>query len=99
MNKAFSNDRNFISNSGIYEAYFTEVKTGIHFTDFLDRCARILSLPIAARIAKAVTVSAALLGMIGVIGAMESEASSLPFGILLASALLGVEYLCLRRKK
>ena len=49
-------------------------------------------------IARALGFGLSLVGFIGIIGAMETGAIRLGFGLVLGAALLGVEVLCLRRQ-
>ena len=46
---------------------------------------------------KVVTVALCLVGLIGIIGGMESGALSLPLGLLFGLLLVGAEFLCLRK--
>lgn len=60
---------------------------------------QILTGATAKRLAKAGGVALALVGMIGVAGAMERGTVSLFAGLAICSVLLTVEFLCLRTGK
>lgn len=105
MNKYYANEDCYISNKRIFEAYFTEVKKEPNvFEKGIDRLLSVLTALLlalssakACRIAKAITVAFGLLGFAGLIGSMERGAISLGWGFLLASLLLGLEYLLLKK--
>ena len=106
MNTYFENNRDFNSNSRIFEAYFTEaVKPAGAFQKsldsllcFLSALLRILTGATVRRIAKVSVVALSLVGFIGVIGAIERGSLGIGIGLLLGAMLLGIEYLCLHGK-
>lgn len=93
------------SNNDIFEVYFEEsVMRAGTLRRMLDRMLAFFShmlLSLTSARAKAIFrvggVAVSLVGMVGVIGAMESGAVSLLGGVLIGALLIGVEYLCLRR--
>ena len=104
MNKAFTNNDQFISNKRIMEAYFAEAEmTAGKLDGILDRIAAILlsilSVLTCARVISLTRTCVAvgcLVGFVGLIGAMESGSISLLSGLLLSVPVLGVEYLTLK---
>ncbi len=105
MNISYQKNSNIHSNNDIFEAYFegSVVRVGA-WHRILDRILAFLShilLALTSARAKSILraggVALSLIGMVGVIGAMESGAISLFGGVLAGLLLIGVEYLCLRR--
>ncbi len=107
MNTCFENNSRFNSNNRIYEGYFTEfqkpagrVRRALDF--FLYIIAAALTALTSARalcIYRTVGVAGSLVGLAGIIGAMECGTLSLGAGLLIGAALVGIEYLCLRPRK
>ena len=103
MNKYYDNNDQYISNKRIFEAYFTEIKREPSAFQKALRGALCLLASLAALIVagkergtfKAVSLALCLLGMIGLIGAMESGSISMLGGIGIALILLAIEYFCL----
>ena len=104
MNAYFDREANFDTNKRIIEAYFTDVSTAPSRAEramqailsFLFACWKILTGEASRRIFKALSLSLSLVGLIGIIGAMERGTLSLAAGLLIGSLLVGIEYLCLR---
>ena len=105
MNAYYNNNRCYNSNSDVFEAYFYgQAKTAPAWKKQLELllsylCAIITALcsTTAKRLYRVSGVALSLVGIIGIIGAMESNALPLWAGILTALPLLFVEFLCLRR--
>ena len=107
MNTTFEQKRNFNSNSRIFEGYFEEtVSRAGSFRRGLDSflyiiAAILTALTSAKAIAlfKVVGVASALVGFVGIIGAVEQGTLGMGMGFLLGALLVGIEYLCLRPKR
>ena len=105
MNISYQNNGRIYSNNDIFADYFNvgarPSKMRKAADALLAALSLILSFLAAARthvVARALGFSLCLIGFVGVIGAMESGAISLGFGLVLGAALLGIEVLCLRRQ-
>ena len=107
MNASFEKNGSFNSNNRIFDAYFVESAKP---TGAWERIANAMSACVSSaysiwkysalsRILRAVGVSASLVGFVGIIGAMERGAIGLGAGLLMGLALVGIEYLCLRKNK
>ncbi len=105
MNAYYQQNRSSNSNNDIFEAYFFEGTVRVSAwrkaaDQVLAFLAAILNFLVSVPVRRFLRVGGtalALVGMIGVIGAMESGALSLFAGLLIALALIGLEVLCLRR--
>lgn len=104
MNACFDQNERIDTNKRIIEAYFSDVTTapGVFARTvdsvlaFLFAMWKVLTGDVARRIAKAACVALSLVGMVGIVGAMERGTLALWAGLLIGLALVGVEYLCLR---
>ena len=104
MNAYYNNKRLVDSNNDIIEAYFTEkiIHRGAFFRALEWLLALVFALigsmcsAKARRIYRASAVALSLVGMIGVIGAMESGALGMGMGLLIGALFIGVELLALR---
>ena len=106
MNAYFENNNGYNSNSRIIEAYFGETlsqqrmhRRGAEL--LLSMLAALLSALTSAKarsILKALSVAVCLVGFVGIIGAMEQGTLGLGAGFLIGMLLVGIEYLCLRRR-
>lgn len=101
MNRFCEEERVFHSNNRIFDGYFAEAASEkVNVKRTLREAWRLVKKAGASarvkRTAKAVAFTGCLLGMLGIIGAMETGSLALGTGVLLGLALLGVEYLCLR---
>ena len=101
MNKTFDEKAYFFSNSGIYtESSVAKAvnQKSVRFASLLLALIGFLT-GVKARVAWKVTTTAlCLVGMIGIVGGMETGVLSLPLGLVFGLVLVGVEFLCLRRK-
>ena len=105
MNKYYSNNEQFNSNRRIFEAYFTEVESRpSKLEKCLNRILSILAILLSAitcqrarSLAKTAIVVGCLIGLVGVIGAMEQGTVSLLSGFFFASIMIFVEFLCLKK--
>ena len=105
MNISYQNNGRVYSNNDIFAEYFNVGKKPSKMRKAADAMLAALSLFLAflcaARtrvIARAIGFGLCLVGFIGIIGAMETGAIGLGFGLILGAALLGIEVLCLRRQ-
>lgn len=104
MNKTYTNNDNFISNNGIYDALygnspFEARKRGNRLDALLCKLIalmQILTGATARRLARVSGVVLSLVAIVGIVGAMETGRLPLWSGILLSVLFLGIEYLCLR---
>ncbi len=107
MNTYFEQNHSFDSNKRIIEAYFGEaVKPAGAWSRRLETLLgllaallHILSSATLRRICKTAGVALSLVGMVGVIGAMERGSLGLGAGLVLGALLVGIEFLCLCPKK
>jgi hypothetical protein len=107
MNTTFEQNSNFNSKSRIYEGYFEEsasragnIRRGLE--SFLYIIASILTAMTSAKaiaLFKVIGVAGALVGFVGIIGAVEQGTLGMGAGLLLGTLLVGIEYLCLRPKR
>ncbi len=107
MNACYNKKLGFSSNNRIYEGRFTEVrrtpnalqKLLCSLLSFLFVLAQPSTRAKVGRVAKAILVCASLVGLVIVVGAVESDTLGLGAGFGIACALLTVEFFCLRPKK
>ena len=105
MNVSYQNNERVYSNNDIFCDYFNVGARPSKIRKAADAMLAALSVILAfltaARtrvIARAIGFGLCLVGFVGIIGAMETGAISLGFGLVLGAALLGIEALCLRRQ-
>ena len=105
MNISYQNNERVYSNNDIFADYFNVGTRPSKMRKAADALLAALSLILAfltaARtrvVARVIGFGLCLVGFVGVIGAMETGAISLGFGLILGAALLGIEVLCLRRQ-
>ena len=106
MNAYYNKNGYYNSNTDIFEEYFYgHAKAVPAWQKNLDLllsylCAIVTALcsVTAKRLYRDFGVALSLVGIIGVIGAMESNILPIWVGILVALPLLGFEFLCLRRR-
>ncbi len=101
MNRFYEEERIFHSNSRIFEGRFAEVteeksSVGNVLHTAWKAVKKVKASARVQRMAKAVAFTGCMLGMLGIIGAMEAGSLAIGTGLLLSVALLGLEYLCLR---
>ena len=105
MNISYQNNGRIYSNNDIFGDYFN---TGARYSKMrkaadtlLAALSIILAFLTSARtrvVVRALGFGLCLVGFVGVIGAMETGAISLGFGLILGGAILGIELFCLRRQ-
>ena len=105
MNISYQNNGRIYSNNDIFADYFNVGARPSKMRKAADAMLAALSLILAFLtsahtrvVARALGFGLCLVGFVGIIGAMESGAISLGFGLLLGGAILGIELLCLRRQ-
>ena len=105
MNISYQNNEHIYSNNDIFGDYFNTGARVSKMRKAADAMLAALSLTLAfltaARtrvVARVIGFGLCLVGFVGIIGAMETGAISLAFGLILGAALLGIEVLCLRRR-
>ena len=105
MNISYQNNGRVYSNNDIFTDYFNVGARPSKMRKAADTVLAALSLILAflcaARtraVARTVGFGLCLISFVGIIGAMETGAISLGFGLVLGAALLGIEVLCLRRQ-
>ena len=107
MNTTFEKNSSLNSKTRIFEGYFEEsAKTVGRVQRALDSFLYIISMLITALTsARAISVlrtfgvAGALVGFVGVIGAVEQGSLGFGAAFLLGAILIGIEYLCLRRRR
>jgi hypothetical protein len=107
MNRSYTENKQFSSDCGIYEAFYTEVaepalageKRLEAFLSYLLAIWQILTGATARRLAKVTVFTLCLVGTVGVVGAMELGRISLSSGLLLSAVMFAVQCLCFMRKK
>ena len=105
MNAYYNQKGYYNSNNDIFEAYFYgSAKAAPTWKRIADRLLAYLSIIIsvltcaaAKRLYKASSVALCLVGIVGLIGAMESGMLPLWLGILVSLPLLAVEFFTLRK--
>ena len=105
MNKYYLSEEQFNSNKRIFEAYYTEAKTSVGaFQKALDFLRIFLSAVMAALtsararvLVRVCGIALSLIGLIGVVGAIEAGSISIGFGLLLGLLMIGVEFFCLKK--
>ena len=105
MNISYQNNGQAYSNNDIFADYFNAGTRPSKMRKAADALLAALSLILtfltAARtrvVAHAIGFGLCLVGFVGIIGAMETGAISLGFGLVLGAAILGIEVLCLHRR-
>lgn len=102
MNKYYDKNDRFNSNSRIFEAYFTEVKSKPSIlekiSEFLVAIFLALTSARAHRIMKAVVTVACFIGVVGVIGAIERGSLSFGLGLMISFALIAIEFLTFKKR-
>ncbi|MBO5930672.1 MAG: hypothetical protein J6Q70_00365 [Clostridia bacterium] len=105
MNISYQNEGHIYSNNDIFAEYFNVGTRPSKMRKAADALLAALSVILAfltaarTRVAiRAIGFGLTLVGFVGIIGAMETGAIGLGFGLVLGMALLGVEVLCLRRQ-
>ncbi|MBQ4274484.1 MAG: hypothetical protein IJB94_05905 [Clostridia bacterium] len=105
MNISYQNNGQAYSNNDIFADYFNAGTRPSKMRKAADALLAALSLILtfltAARtrvVARAIGFGLCLVGFVGIIGAMETGAISLGFGLVLGAAILGIEVLCLHRR-
>ena len=104
MNAYYDYNERIDTNKRIIEAYFSDVTTAPSALSramdamlaFLFAMWKALTSDVARRVAKAVGVAISLVGLCGIVGAIERGTLALGTGLIIGLALVGVEYLCLR---
>lgn len=107
MNTYFEHNNDFNSNKRIMEAYFGEAISRPRpfaraleaLLSLLFRLWQILTCPVGRRIIKASSVAVSLVGLVGIVGAIEQGTLGLGIGLLLGAILVAIEYLCLRPRR
>ena len=107
MNRTAEQNRSFNSNSRIFEAHFEEYAIPQKslrqvmdlFLYIIAIAFRFITSAKAVAWLRVVGVAGSLVGMIGIIGAVEQGNIGLGSAFLMGSALIAIEYLCLRPKR
>lgn len=108
MDRQYAISSGFHSNSGIYEAFYAEVKstrgdafsaTTARLFAWLHACLAVLCSAKTCRILRAVCATASLIGLVGVAGGLEAGKLSPVACLLLAALLLLAVYLSVRPKR
>ncbi len=107
MNASYEKNVNFNSNNDIFNQYFQNAKQNKNrWKKYADRLFAILATLVlfVTRVQERGLfriggIAFCLIGIIGLVGAMESGSTPLWFGILIGILLLAVEYFCLRPRK
>ncbi|MBQ8416960.1 MAG: hypothetical protein IJX13_08730 [Clostridia bacterium] len=106
MNRYLQNESAYNSNNDIFDLYFLGKKRSAAkwkkaADGLLALLAALISFFAEARVIRLVrtgAVALCLVGLIGIIGAMECGGLSLAAGLVISSLLLVVEIVCLRRR-
>ena len=107
MNRYFDNNDQYISNKRIFEAYFTEKavapssakKALDSLLSILLSILAILSGSVAKRLYKVGAVVLCMIAFVGMIGAVERGTLSMGVAFLIGIALLGIEIICLKKRR
>ncbi len=101
MNRTYDETAHFFSDTGIYTgsaSVGTQRKKRIQWTTLFASLLAFLSCAKVRTARKIGTVVFCLIGLVGIVGGIEAGRLSLPVGLLLGSALVGIEFLSLRRR-
>ena len=106
MNRYIEKNSEFNSNRRIFEAYYNEVarpesrlqKVLETLVSYILMLVHMLSSAQVKALIKVFTVAVSLVGLVGIIGAMEQGSLGLGTGLLIGSLLIALEYLSLRGK-
>ena len=106
MNKDYSANRSIISNNGIMTAFYEEIVGAAEtrrggFEKLLSAARNAWKILTGARarvLARVLAAVMSLIGLVGVVGAMELGNISLTAGTLLGLLLILAEYFCIRSK-
>ena len=105
MNISYQNNGHIYSNNDIFADCFNVSARPSKMRKAVDAMLAALSLILAFLtstrtriVARALGFGLCLVGFVGIIGAMETGAISLGFGLILGGAILGIELLCLRHQ-
>ena len=104
MNVYMNKNEDYNSNNRIIEAYFTEnarpagalQKALDSLLAFLYSVLQAISLEKICRGVKILSTVGCLLGLLGTVCAIENDTLGIGMGLLLGSALILIEYLCLK---
>lgn len=101
MNRTYDEKALFFSDSGIYMGSSSIRVAGKKRTQPVALLLALIGFltSVKVRIAwKVAMVALCLVGMIGIVGGMETGVLSLPLGLFFGLILVGAEFFCLRRK-
>ena len=100
MNKTFSNSSNIVSVNGIFERFYAEAsvqsEAAKKLSDLLTKAIQILTSVKTTRMLRAFAAAGSLVGLIGIAGAIEVGNLSPILGLVFASGMVAVEYICLK---
>lgn len=108
MNREYANSASCHSNSGIYEAFYAEIgrpRQSILYglrarlVMLLRALFTVLAGATARRVARVACATGAMVGLVGVAGALETGRISPVACLLLAAVLLLAAYLCMRPRR
>ncbi len=106
MNAYYGENKQVVSNKRIYDGFFTEnarsesklQKLLSLLFSFLFSTLSLLTNTTAKRIVKTTVVALSLVGIVGVIGAVECGTLGMGHGLLLGAVFIGIEFLCLYKR-
>ena len=104
MNKVYDVSRDVCSDSGIYDAFYTQIAApALERKNAFDKWIlkaksiyQMLTGATAKRLAKVTGATLSLLGVIGIAGGIQQNRISLLGGLAVAAILLAAEFVCLK---
>lgn len=104
MNRYYQENEQFNSNNRIYEGYFTETERKVRgFSKVLEMLLYVLYLAMTSvrfhRVLRAVSLALCLVGIVGIVAAIECGTLSVGVGLSVGIAVVAIEILCLRHRQ
>ncbi len=104
MNKAYDVSRNVYSNTGIYDAFYTQIAApaferknrAYKWLEGIKSIHQTLTGATAKRLAKVAGATVSLIGIVGIAGGIQQNRISLLGGLAVAALLLAAEFVCLK---
>ena len=104
MNKTYDLPNNIYSNTGIYDAFYTQIAApaferknrAYKWLEGIKSIHRTLIGATAKRLVKVTGATMSLIGIIGIAGGIQQNRVSLLGGLAVAAVLLATEFVCLK---
>ncbi len=104
MNKTYDIPNNIYSNTGIYDAFYTQIAApafekknrAYKWMEGIKSTYQVITGATARRLAKVTGATVSLIGIIGIAGGIQQNRISLLGGLAVAAILLATEFICLK---